>query len=287
VITECKPDLIHAHNVIAGKLASEFDIPFVYDDHEYWSVSMRAMKRTKTHHILSLRYKRWLVDRWEKQALDEASAVITTADTVTEEFRRRNSNVYSVPNFPSLTEIKAIKTDTPETNQLSSVYVGSDCTQSHPSPERNATGLVDLFIRNDVGNLTIIGDNRLQTQPHLDSVGFLPHQEMMNELARHHIGLLPWKKHWLHKYKHPNKPYQYAHAGLLTFAASDMVNVVASLKEYVRTFEDYDDLLKLLTEYKDHVDEVNKLKPKVKKYALDNLIWEKNEAKILEAYAKS
>jgi len=247
---------------------------------------MKAMKRTKTYHILSLKYKRWLIDRWEEQALAKASAVITTAETVTKEFRKQNGHVFSVPNFPSLAEVKAIKEE-PAIDHLSSVYIGSDCTQLQPSPERDSTGLVDLFIRNDLGNLTIIGDNRLQTQSHIESVGFIPHQEMMNELTRHHIGLLPWKKHWLHRYKHPNKPYQYTHAGLLTFAASDMVNVIAYLKEYVKTFEDYDDLLKLLTEYRERVDEMNNLKPKKKKFALDNLTWEKNEERILEAYARS
>jgi len=286
-IEECKPDVIHAHNIIAAKLASEFPIPFVYDDHEYWSVSMKAMKKTKMHHILSLKYKQWLMDRWEKQALDKASAVITTADTVTEEFKKHNSRVFSVPNLPSLREIRDMEIGPPETDQLSSVYVGSDCTQPKPSPERDSTGLIDLFIRNNVGNLTVIGDNRLQARPHINSVGFLPHQEMMNELTRHHIGLLPWKKHWLHQFKHPNKPYQYAHAGLLTFCVSDLVNVIACLKEYVKTFEDYESLLKLLTEYRERVDEVNELKPKIRKYAFDNLTWEKNEAKILEAYARS
>jgi hypothetical protein len=248
---------------------------------------MKAMKKTKMHHVLSLKYKQWLMTRWEEQVLDKASAVITTAHTVTKEFKKRNSRVFSVPNFPSLSEIGEMEMGSPETNQLSSVYVGSDCTQPKPSPERDSTGLIDLFMCNDVGNLTVIGDNRLQARPHVNSVGFLPHQKMMNELTRHHIGLLPWKKHWLHKYKHPNKPYQYAHAGLLTFCASDLVNVTASLKEYVKTFEDYESLLKLLAEYKDRVDEINELKPKIRKYALDNLAWEKNEARILEAYARS
>src|SRR5215208_5196041 len=37
VIRETKPDLVHAHNIFSAKMISEFDIPFVYDDHEYWS----------------------------------------------------------------------------------------------------------------------------------------------------------------------------------------------------------------------------------------------------------
>lgn len=46
VISDCKPDLIHAHNIIAGKLACELDTPFVYDDHEYWPISSIAKKKT-------------------------------------------------------------------------------------------------------------------------------------------------------------------------------------------------------------------------------------------------
>jgi hypothetical protein len=37
VIGEAKPDIIHAHNIFSAKMLCEFEIPFVYDDHEYWS----------------------------------------------------------------------------------------------------------------------------------------------------------------------------------------------------------------------------------------------------------
>ncbi|HEU4824338.1 MAG TPA: hypothetical protein VFS97_13005, partial [Nitrososphaeraceae archaeon] len=33
VLNETKPDVIHAHNIFSAKMASEFGIPFVYDDH--------------------------------------------------------------------------------------------------------------------------------------------------------------------------------------------------------------------------------------------------------------
>jgi len=284
VISECKPDLIHAHNIIASKLACELGIPFVYDDHEYWSISVKAEEKTKLYHILSHPYKQWLISRWEDEILERASAVITTAETVAKEHRKQNSHVFVVPNFPSLIESKATKISETKNKHLSSVYVGKDCTQ--PAPERNVAGLTRIFTENEVGMLTIIGDNKLSTKSHIISLGFLPHQEMMKELTKHHIGLLPWKKHWLHKYKHPNKPYQYAHAGLLTLSTSDMTNVVNNLKEFAKTFEDYKDLLELLTYYKDNIEEILELKTKIKRYALENLIWEKNEAKILEAYSR-
>lgn len=286
VISDCKPDLIHAHNFVAGKLACELNIPFTYDDHEYWSISSKAKKKTKLYHTFSHPYKQWLINRWEKEILEKASAIITTAETVAKEHRKYNTHVFVVPNFPSLTESKTIKINEVKTKQLSSVYVGNDLSQPHPQPYRNVAGLTEIFTQNKVGTLTIMGDNKLPTNPPISSLGFLPHPEMMKELTRHHLGLLPWKKHWLHKYKDPNKPYEYAHAGLLTLSISDMVNVLDNLKEFVKTFEDYKGFLELLTYYSDNLEEVLKMKPKIRNYALKNLIWEKNEAKILETYSK-
>ena len=57
VILDCKPDLIHAHNFVAGKLACESGIPFIYDDHEYWSVSLKAKEKTKLYHVFPIRIK--------------------------------------------------------------------------------------------------------------------------------------------------------------------------------------------------------------------------------------
>jgi len=108
----------------------------------------------------------------------------------------------------------------------------------------------------------------------------------MKELTKHHIGLLPWRKHWLHKYKDPNKPYEYAHAGLLTLSISDIPSVLNNLKNFVKTFEDYKELSDILTYYSNNLKEILEVKPKIRDYALKNLIWEKNEAKILEAYSK-
>ena len=37
VMKEVKPDIVHAHNIFSAKMISEFGLPFIYDDHEYWS----------------------------------------------------------------------------------------------------------------------------------------------------------------------------------------------------------------------------------------------------------
>ena len=37
MLREARPDLVHAHDIFAAKMISEFGVPFVYDNHEYWS----------------------------------------------------------------------------------------------------------------------------------------------------------------------------------------------------------------------------------------------------------
>ena len=283
VISDCKADLIHAHNYIAGKLACELNLPFIYDDHEYWSVSLNSRQKTKSHDLLIHPYQQWLATRWEKQILEEAAAVITTCQTVAERHKTYNDYVFVVPNFPSLMQTAPIRIGV-ENTPLRSVYVGKDITGARPY--RNVEGLPEIFIQNEMGTLTVIGDNKLSTRSPLISLGFLPHQEMMKELAKHHIGLLPWKKHWLHKYKDPNKPYEYAHAGLLTLSISDMQSVLKNMPACVKTFEDYKELLELLIYYADNVEQILRIKAKIRQFALKHLLWEKNESKILEAYSK-
>jgi hypothetical protein len=45
VIMEIRPDIIHVHNILPAKIASEFYIPFVFDDHEYLSNHSRLFTK--------------------------------------------------------------------------------------------------------------------------------------------------------------------------------------------------------------------------------------------------
>ena len=36
-LRDARPDIVHAHDIFAAKMVSEFGVPFVYDNHEYWS----------------------------------------------------------------------------------------------------------------------------------------------------------------------------------------------------------------------------------------------------------
>lgn len=284
IIEEYNPDVIHAHNVIAARLTCEFSIPFIYDDHEYWSKNSKALRGIWEPRTI---FKNWLWTRWEKWVIERASAILVTCETVAEEHKLLNDDVYVVPNLPLRSLTASLQPDFKENKCLSSVYLGRDCSTPSLVPYRNVEGLVDLFSKNNFGKLVVIGDSHLPSSRNIESLGFLPHRIMMDKLTKYHIGLLPWKKHWLHKYKNPNKPYEYAHAGLFVLTTSDIPCVIKRLGECAVAFDNLSKLKDLLTYYANNLDEVQELRIKTRKFALENLTWEENcEPHIIHAYSQ-
>jgi Mg2+/Co2+ transporter CorB len=66
-----------------------------------------------------------------------------------------------------------------------------------------------------------------------------------------------------------------------------MANILNNIKDrqIIKPFDDYGDLLELLTYYKDNLEELIGMRQRIRNYAHKNLIWEKNEPKILEVYS--
>ena len=276
VLRKCKPDIVHAHDIIAARLAIEYDIPVVYDDHEYWSMEMR-------YKISGLRSLwRWLIWRsWENIILRKAEAVITVSDEIAHKHKKLNRNVFTVPNLPMLSEVKDLEKCFTRRG-LSSVYVGS--LTSRQPPFRRMDGFIDIFIRRDVGDLIVIGDRRLKSSSPIYSIGFLRHDLLLKELTKYHIGIIPWKKHPFHRFCNPNKSYEYACAGLLVLVTSDMKPVISMLGNFCKTFNNYDELVSLLKYYKDDMDSALEEGLRTMKFAKEKLIWEKFEENIIKSY---
>jgi len=276
VLRRCKPDIVHAHDIIAARLAIEYDISVVYDDHEYWSMEMR-------YKIKGLRSLfRWFIWRsWERIVLRKARAIITVSDEIADKHRRLNRNVFTVPNLPMLSEVKNLEKCCTR-NRLSSVYVGS--LTSHQPPFRKMDGFIDIFLRKDVGDLIVIGDKKLKSFPPIYSIGFLRHDLLLKELTKYHIGIIPWKKHPFHRFCNPNKPYEYACAGLLVLVTSDMKPVMKLLEDFCKTFDEYEDLVLLLEYYESNLNEAVEEGLKTMEFAKKKLIWERYEENIIKAY---
>ena len=310
VLNETKPDVIHAHNIFSAKMVSEFRIPFVYDDHEYWSrlsMLLREMvlkkrtledksekkflknilsQMTSIRRIAINAYAIILWTSWEKEIVS-SHPTITVSEQIAAEMRisYHAKNVFVVPNFPMYSEVKDFE-KLRFHNSLSSVYAGVEAKGEITPAHRNIDGFISTFLEEDIGNLVIIGWKGTSSSNKVRYTGFLPRQDMFREMFNHSIGLIPWKQHWSHNFVSPNKAYEYAHAGLVVACTSSFSVIKEILKEHCVTFEDYADMASKLMYFKENLDELYKKRLQIFGYARDNLIWEKNEKNIIEAYKK-
>jgi hypothetical protein len=303
IMRRARPDIVHAHNLFSAKMISEFDMPFVYDDHEYWPFQARLLKEMANQPALdkeavqsvldlSKRIRRKFINNyavhlwtnWEREVVSSAPT-ITVSDKLAESLRLTcNSNkVFLVPNFPMTFETENL----PKPNlqpTLSCVYAGSDGLNKQKQPNRNIDGITDTFINGNIGELTIIGWEGRCSSKKITYAGHLSRRAMFLEMSKHSIGLLPWKKHWSHGFVSPNKAYEYAHAGLFVGCTSSFETVLNTLKDNCASFEDYNDLVSQLEYFRDNLDEFYKKRLKIFEFARNNLIWERYENNIFNAY---
>lgn len=305
IIKEVLPDIVHAHNIFSAKMMLEFDIPFVYDDHEFWSrhsqllLEMDKINEIKGEKVslnetirgVQSKVKRKIINRhvnhlWAKWERELVSSIptITVSNEIANKLRViGNSNkIFVVHNFPMKFEVGGLGNPS-QHDQLSSVYAGSDGHNKKKYPSRNIDGLTDIFTNNNVGDLTIIGWNG-EFSEKIKYTGFLDRNDMYEVMSNNSIGLIPFKKHWSHEYINPNKAYEYAHAGLYVMCTNSFKDIKSVLKGHCVTFDDYDEMKEELLYFKNNMDELYYKRIDLFEFARNNLIWELDEKQILEAY---
>jgi hypothetical protein len=305
IIKKSRPDIVHAHNLFSAKMISEFGIPFVYDDHEYWSLHVRLLeemaesnKRNGVENLLDLprrirrrfitKYAVHLWTKWENEMIS-SRPTITVSSKIADEMKIKaasNEKILVVPNYPLRTESRSSKLHLVPHARLSSIYAGSDGRNKEKYPHRNIDGFIDLFRDHNLGDLTIIGWDGWPSK-NTKYLGYLPRDSMYSEMSKHSVGLIPFKKHWSHAYLDPNKAYEYAHAGLHVMCTNSLATIEDTLKENCSTFENYEMLASQLEYFKANPEVLYNKRLKIFEFAKSNLIWENNEKEIFRAYQLS
>ena len=303
IITEVKPDIIHAHNIFSATVVKEIDdYPLVYDNHEYWTMYTKtqiekfgysnsrkndALKRL-SQNLFRNQINNRFVKIWSKaeKELVEEKPTITVSNSIVTDLKKLGKNIYLVPNFPLFEEVNWIPK--PEFHHhKSSVYAGIEPTGMAKSMHRNLEGFIDLFGNNDVGKLFILGWRSNVTTPNIQYLGLLNRIEMYKQMQNHSTGLIPFKKHWFHQYSSPNKAYEYAHAGLFVVSSNGFVPVFDTLQDNCLGFIDYTDLRSKLRYLLGDMEELYYKRVKIYEFARNNLLWENYENNIFEAYKQA
>jgi hypothetical protein len=301
LVKEVRPDIVHSHNIGSAKISHHLGLPMVFDDHEYFRMLSlvnaenikfqngvqltSGLKRTIQSMKLSF-ISRQSISNWTKWEKELVSSVptITVSEQIAQELtmdRDGGKEIFVVPNFPM--EAEAGEFSEPKSHKyLSCVYAGGDSKHKQVT-NRDISGLTNLFVDNDIGNLTIIGWEA-ESSEKFKATGFLERDKMFGEMSQNSTGLIPWKKHWSHPFLNPNKAYEYAHAGLFVMLTSDLTSVISTLGDNCLTFEDYDDLVSKLEYFKTNMDDLYEKRLKIFNFARTKLVWEKHDKKILDAY---
>ncbi|MDR4512291.1 MAG: glycosyltransferase [Nitrososphaeraceae archaeon] len=290
ILDELRPDIIHAHNLIAAKLISEYDIPMVYNDHEYWPVYIQRQLKSRLQNNKSIfkqkrdfLYKR-LIKIWSKWEYEIVSKYPTfvVSQTILNELKKYSKKLFLLPNFPIQTETLDSQNPVFHT-YLSSVYAGKESLKDNLA-HRNIEGLEELFEQNNIGKLILLGRINNRLSKNIINKGFLPRDQMYKEMVQNSIGLLPMKKESSHKYINPNKAYEYAHGGLYVVCTSSFSEVINTFKNNCGIFDNYDELKEQLLYFQTNKEELFKKRVSSYKFAKENLIWELYEKNILDSY---
>ena len=153
-------------------------------------------------------------------------------------------------------------------------------------PYRDVRGIIDVFKELDF-HFAVIGDENLSSEGPILSKGYIQHSKLYDVISSFHVGLLPWKRHWFHKYANPNKPYIYAHSGTVVVVTSSLQNVVRAFGGRAETIDGFSDLREVLLELSQDVEASIKKGQENKAYALNNFIFEHHRSKVMEAYKRA
>jgi hypothetical protein len=208
--------------------------------------------------------------------------VISVSKPIVEEHRKYGKHIFLVPNFPNHAESDNIPEPVYQ-NSLSSVYAGVQMKGPIKNVHLNLEGFFEMFQHNNIGNMVVLGWKDVSA-PFVTYQGYLDRNQMYQQMHNNSIGVIPFKKHWFHRYISPNKAYEYAHAGLLVMYTSDLIPISDHLQGHCIPFEDYEDLKNQLHELANDLESLYSKRINSYRFAHTNLLWENFENNIYESY---
>lgn len=278
-VRQINPDIIYAHNIMAAKVALDLSIPFVYDDHEYWS--RQALLRRIGDSTLLVRLsnagRHFLAPRiwrkWETQVLRSSAPTVTVSEAIAAEHRKQGANCTVIPNLPLTQELKhlsppSLKPGVPRVISLASDFQGF---QEHREPGNN------LEVWEKEGGVVMDWVGRPPAS-HLKWIKYRPYiqpNQLLQVLTTdYQLGFVPWAKNWYHRYSFPSKTAWYSHAGLLFILNSDYYSLIGFLPKWsCYIFDDASQLRHILQELRSlSAEEILSTRLRLRDWAKENAV---------------
>jgi hypothetical protein len=286
-----EPDLIHAHDLFAAKVARDVGHPFVYDDHEIWGsrISYQGSQALKRNRTLLRRTATWFAIRnwrkWESEIFKTAP-IITVSEEIANLYRQIQPKVFAIPNLPLKREVELIPPNEHINEAFRVAYVSR---HSLPLAQRRDTIALTLWLQNRFNaTLVFIGPKTIETDE-VENHGYVSHQEMLQILSTCDIALMGQKTR-LPVYSFQNRFPLFLHAGLKTIVPDSKIVEVKFCNDYKvgwswRSANNLKAILhQQVTEYQNNINAWNQGKTRIREIAQKHLLWNYFENRLKEAY---
>ncbi|MFX1318084.1 MAG: glycosyltransferase [Promethearchaeota archaeon] len=291
LIREEEPDLIHAHDLFAAKVALDVGHPFVYDDHEIWGSRITyqgsdVIKRNRTiTRRLATRFAFYNWRKWDAQLI-QSSPIITVSKQFAQLYRRKNQLVYVIPNVPTQQEVELIPPNENIDDEFRIAIVSRDQLPLNQRPDKKT---LELWLQNRFGaSLVFIGYPVIHTEEVIN-VGYVTHQKMLQVFSTCDAALLgKWTRRPV--YSIQNRFSLFLHAGLKSIVPTTKPTEVEFCKEHdvgwswASIGELKTRIQQLTRNYFADVDSWNKEKLRVRKVAQRFLLWSHYGGQLEQAY---
>jgi len=294
ILETVKPDIVLAINIFAGIIVHELGYPMLLDDHELYSLELKASKSFGLKKIIR-KYKLMLFKRMEETIAQDHPVMVVSNEMkkyYVNVYGARESKVKVMKNYPSKKEIKQLTFKEIDCERMIFTYIGKELTNNVEKTYRNMNDTARILCKlgkkfpNKI-RVLLIGDNNKLCEI-MQPYGYIKHMDMYKYIVSSHYGLLTWAPSWFHKYCNPNKPYIYAVSGSLPIVTSDLVEVISDFKNNEIIVINANNFKKELGSTLTNLiinkdcDYINKMRRKLKEYSIQHLLWESQEEKILK-----
>ncbi|KON31928.1 MAG: hypothetical protein AC479_08140 [miscellaneous Crenarchaeota group-6 archaeon AD8-1] len=226
-------DVVHAHHLNSAFYSINLGLPTVFDDWEFFLNYMRYLPLLFNYWLYKKRPDKIVLGMFMR-ALDrfrnpyilkkifKLAPIIVTNRFVKEEYDSFGAKTFWVPNMPlnferEYVESKQIK----KISRLTTGYIGRLYNDNKQNPLRNASGIAELWRRENIGDLYIFEGKNTCT-----------HLELLCKLKSFHFNLLYWEPKSFHRYYTQNKPFLASILGIPTIISASLVDTVNLLGEY-------------------------------------------------------
>jgi len=310
VLKNIRPDIIFAVNVYSGIIAHELGYPLILVDLEFNSFKRVFGLGTLKNYIKYRKMFMLIKDLEYETILAEKYPVIvvTKIGYIYYKYHLGSNKVTILKAYPLKSEGQKAKSLLPSPkDKVTFIFIGKeisdqinrtlDSTYKYVFNARIIKPTIDalykVFKKERNMRLLVVGDSNLKSKDFIESIGYLKyHVDIYEYIAKSHFGLCTYQPSLVHLRGSINRVYMFTLLGLPVFLTSTYIDVVDDIRDHAIIIDSCNYEKDLYTKFLETIesfeyDEYIKIRERLRKYAMNNLVLEVQEHLLLGILSKA